>query len=103
MEKTHRIQYWQERTIRTIDLSSVKIQSLKKKFLRLLFQIRSIGVDVHLDEYEKRKLGIFNQLNFFQLITGILMPIAGFFSDSSLPGGAWLVAAMPALISCAVL
>lgn len=31
------------------------------------------------------------------------MPIAGFFSDSSLPGGAWLVAAMPALISCAVL
>jgi two-component system, sensor histidine kinase and response regulator len=103
MEKTHRLQYWQERTTRTFDLSSVKFHSLKKRFLLLLIQIRSIGADVNLDEYEKRKLGIFNQLNFLQLITGILMPIAGFFSDSSLPGGAWLVAAMPALISCAVL
>ena len=56
-----------------------------------------------MDDYEKRKLGIFNQLNFFQLITGIIIPIAGAFTNHVFPLIAWIVALLPALISVLVL
>ena len=56
-----------------------------------------------MDDYEKRKLGIFNQLNFFQLLTGIIIPIAGLIGNHHLPALAWAVACMPALVSVLVL
>lgn len=103
MEILHRLQNWQQRTIKSIDLSTVQLNIFRQKTLQFLKQVRSIGTDGSLDDYEKRKLGIFNQLNFFQLITGILIPVAGSLSDASMPVGAWIVAGMPALISVAVL
>jgi len=103
MEILHRLQHLQQRTIRTIDLSSGQLYIVWQKKLLFLQQIRSIGVNVSLDDYEKRKLGIFNQLNFFQLITGILIPLIGIFSYDSMPLGAWFIAAMPALVSIVVL
>ncbi len=71
----------------------------------LLFQhkIKSIGDMEEMDDYEKRKLGIFNQLNFFGLIFGILLPIMGLFGNESLPALAWVVAFSPAMISILVL
>lgn len=103
MEILHRLQNWQQRTIKSIDLSTVQLNIFRQKTLQFLKQVRSMGTDGSLDDYEKRKLGIFNQLNFFQLITGILIPVAGSLSDASMPVGAWIVAGMPALISVAVL
>ena len=50
----------------------------RRKILRIFKLISLIGYSPALDDYEKRKLGIFNQLNFFQLITGIVVPIAAF-------------------------
>ena len=38
--------------------------STKKSFL-FLSKIKSIGLQGSMDDYERRKLGIFNQLNFF--------------------------------------
>ena len=102
MEILHRLQHWQQRTIKSIDLSSVQFKTTWQKIFIFYQYVRSIGVSSHLDEYEKRKLCIFNQLNFFQLITGILIPIAGLFS-SSMPTGAWIVVAMPSIISIVVL
>jgi signal transduction histidine kinase len=69
----------------------------------LLYDVRSIGVANQLDDYEKRKLGIFNQLNFFQLLTGILIPIAGLLHHDRLPFSAWMFACLPALTSLIVL
>src|SRR5688572_12513467 len=76
---------------------------LRKKVILFLFQIKSIGLMHKMDDYERRKLGIFNQLNFFQLVTGLLAPVLGLFGHHDLPSSTWIVAALPALISAVVL
>jgi hypothetical protein len=38
-----------------------------------------------MDDFEKRELGIFNLLNFFQLMTGIGVPLLGLFHNKKLP------------------
>lgn len=75
----------------------------RKKLFLFLFQIKTIGHVQGMDDYEKRKLGIFNQLNFFQLITGLLAPVLCLLGHTSLPSTAWLVATLPALVSGLVL
>lgn len=74
-----------------------------KNPLRLLKYISSIGVSPSMDDYEKRKLGIFNQLNFFQLVTGITIPIIGLLQVHQLPAFAWIISAIPALVGVVVL
>jgi signal transduction histidine kinase len=76
---------------------------VQKKILQLLEQVRSIGYTVTLDDYEKRKLRIFNQLNFFQLITGIIAPVMAILSSGKFPVEAWYITTSPALISILVL
>ena len=56
-----------------------------------------------MDNYEKRRLGIFNLINFFGLITGIIIPVAGYFANGYLPFIAWFVAFSPFIISSVVL
>ena len=103
MEILHRLQLLQQRTIRSIDLSPGQLNNAWQKRLIFLQRIRSIGANTTLDEYEQRKLGIFNLLNFFQLVTGLLLPIIGFLSSSSLPGSAWAIAALPSIVSIVAL
>lgn len=71
--------------------------------IQFLEKIKSIGFTPDMEDYEKRKLGVFNQLNFFQLITGIVVPFAGLLRNRSFPTGVWVVACMPALVSVLVL
>lgn len=47
--------------------------------VKLLCLVRSIGTYQDMSMYEKRKLGVFNQLNFFQIITGTSLPFIGIF------------------------
>jgi len=80
-----------------------KLKSVGINPQQLFEKVKAIGSESAIDEYEKRKLGIFNQLNFFQLLTGIIIPIAGSVSNRHFPPIAWIVACMPALISVLVL
>ncbi|MBC7873510.1 MAG: HAMP domain-containing histidine kinase [Ferruginibacter sp.] len=64
---------------------------------------RSSGVTITMDDYEKRKLGIFNQLNLFQFLTGIIVPLAVFINGQDLPASSALVIISPALVSILVL
>jgi two-component system, sensor histidine kinase and response regulator len=66
---------------------------------RFYWQIRSIGTTSELDDYEKRKLAIFNILNCMGIMNGVVIPIAGLFNDDKLPLLAWVVAISPAVIS----
>ena len=75
----------------------------KKRTGLFLQQIKAIGLVQDMDDYEKRKLGIFNQLNFFQLVTGLLGPVICLLGNSKLPASAWIIASLPALISGIVL
>ena len=80
-----------------------KLQTVGAIFARSYEHIKSIGFTIHMEDYEKRKLGIFNQLNFFQLLTGTLIPLAGLISNRHFHTSAWIVACMPAVISILVL
>lgn len=76
---------------------------LTQSLNRLISVIKYIGLSPMLSDYEKRKLGIFNLLNFFGLITGLIVPIAGLFNNQELPWLAWVVACSPGIISLTVL
>ena len=84
-------------------VTSRKISQGKKRLYGLHASVKSIGSSAVMDDYEKRKLGIFNQLNFFQLITGICIPLAGFFNNKMFPEWAWVITSLPAVISVGVL
>lgn len=86
-----------------MDLHLPSFRMEPMQLLSFLQRIKSIGVIESMDEYEKRKLGIFNQLNFLQLITGILVPVASMFHNEKFPPMAWLVACIPAVTSMLVL
>ncbi len=87
--------------------STVKIRQylllLKEIIIVFLNRIKSLGFSDAMEEYDQRKLSIFNLLNFFQLLTGILIPVIGLFNNKQLPAGSWVVACSPALVSLLVL
>ncbi len=76
---------------------------LQQRAAQLLHHIKCLGFTGYLDDYEKRKLGIFNLINFFQLLTGISIAMAGLFGNEKLASGAWFIACFPAFISLVVL
>jgi two-component system, sensor histidine kinase and response regulator len=76
---------------------------LTQNLLRYWLFIKSIGVTPQMDEYEKRKMGIFNKLNTLGIATGIILPLIGIFNNDHLPGLAWFVATSPLAISVFVL
>lgn len=80
-----------------------KFKNAGSASLPFLEKIKRIGFTSTLDDYEKRKLGIFNKLNFFQLLTGIVIPVAGLIRNHHFPTIAWVIACMPALVSLLVL
>ena len=82
---------------------SGKMGYISQRTFRILKEVKSIGYSHTMDEYDQRKLSIFNQLNFFQLITGILVPIACLFGKERFGAGSFLIASMPAFVSFLVL
>lgn len=84
--------------IRSIELSG-HLDFAWQKSIWVLNKMKSIGMTDAMDEYEKRKLGIFNQLNFFQFISGVLIPLIGMIATRQFSIGVWLIACLPALIS----
>ncbi|HEV3324339.1 MAG TPA: HAMP domain-containing sensor histidine kinase [Puia sp.] len=74
-----------------------------KSIFRFRGYIWNIGYKPSLGSYEKRKLGIFNFMNFLGLLTGIIMPFAGLYTKDQFPLLAHIVAASPAFISLIVL
>lgn len=88
--------------IRFIERLSLSLPSKLFPF-PLLQHIKNIGTAQKMDYYEKKKLGIFNQLNFFQLVGGILVPAIGMSHKDHLPNAAWMVACLPTIISVSVL
>ncbi|MEO6316664.1 MAG: HAMP domain-containing sensor histidine kinase [Chitinophagaceae bacterium] len=90
---------WRARSINLISFTP----AWGSRLLAFFLSVKMIGVCAGMDDYEQRKLGIFNQLNFLQLITGICIPVAALFHNPKFPEWAWLIACLPALISMLVL
>ncbi|GAC1422428.1 MAG: hypothetical protein NVS1B13_16880 [Flavisolibacter sp.] len=57
-----------------------------------------------MEDFEKRKLGIFNLLNFLGFLIGVFLPVIGMSAAHiQLPGFAWVVTFSPAMVSMLVL
>jgi two-component system, sensor histidine kinase and response regulator len=98
----HRIQTNLQQFLRSRDIYG-GIQAARERVFQFFEGVWTIGFTTELDDYEKRKLGIFNQLNFFQLITGIVVPAIAVLSSKNLPGSVAYLAILPSLISILVL
>jgi len=78
-------------------------RELWKALIRYYNKVRTFGFTPAMDEYEKRKLVIFNQLNLFQLLTGIVLPITVIFNAEKFSVVTRLIALLPSFISILVL
>lgn len=56
-----------------------------------------------MEEAEKRRLSIFNQLNFFSMVAGLILTLAGIFSNDHLPPLVWYVVVSPLAIGVIIL
>lgn len=71
--------------------------------LRYWSFIKSIGISSAMEEYEIRKMSIFNQLNFFGMAMGFIVPLISMFALQHLPPLAWYAAGSPLAIGIIVL
>jgi signal transduction histidine kinase len=74
-----------------------------KNVLILLNKVKYAGLADDMSAIERSKLGIFNYLNFFQVITGILVPVIGLLHADKFPLSAWFMGSLPAMVSIVVL
>jgi two-component system sensor histidine kinase/response regulator len=79
------------------------MEAISQKSQHFLEEIKSLGFTRTMDELERGKLRVFNQLNFFQFITGIVVPMICFFGNNEFPIAAFFVASLPAWVSLVVL
>lgn len=91
-----------QQKVRSIEVGEF-LQSTKKIYTDFLHQVKSIGLVGQMNYYEKRKLGVFNQLNFFQLLAGLLVPVIGWLHKDEVPFSAWLLYCLPTTISIGAL
>ena len=87
-----------QQKVRAIDLTE-STQSITSIYINFLQRVRSIGAVDKMSYYDKRKLGVFNQLNFFQLLTGLFVPIVGWLHNDGIPFHAWILTCLPVSIS----
>jgi two-component system, sensor histidine kinase and response regulator len=73
--------------------------SIYSKMKRLRIQIKRIGYSASMGEAEERRLGIFNQINFLGVLTGLIVPAAGLNSEGYMPILALVIAFSPFIIS----
>jgi two-component system, sensor histidine kinase and response regulator len=88
--------------VRSISLQG-RMESFSQKSQHFLEEIKSLGFTRTMDELERGKLSVFNQLNFFQFITGIIVPLICFFGNFKFPIAAFFIASLPAWVSLLVL
>ena len=82
---------------------SERLKQFQKKLIQFLGAVQSMGITVSMTDFERRKLQIFNLLNFLNLVAGIMVPVTGLIQDRNLPASAWIMAFLPPMISVIVL
>lgn len=79
------------------------LRNIPRATTHLLDEVKIIGTTADMNSTERSKLGIFNHLNLFQFITGIIVPFIGALQAGSFPVHGWIFACLPAVVSVAVL
>ena len=76
---------------------------LKEYPVVLLHRIKTIGYQGTMEEYELRKLGIFNQLNFFQALSGLFIFFTCLFYHQKFSSWVFILSCLPLVVSVLVL
>lgn len=79
------------------------MQSFGHTLIQNWIFIKSIGVSADMEEFEKRKMSLFNLLNFLGMVAGLAFTLVGIFSNDHLPPLVWFVACSPMAIGVIVL
>lgn len=69
----------------------------------MVLKVKRLGVWRGMPLQDRSKLTLFNFLNFFQLCSGLLLPLLAFATTSKVPMAAWIFAFLPPLVSAVVL
>jgi two-component system, sensor histidine kinase and response regulator len=77
--------------------------SILSKMQAFIAKIKRIGYSTSMLEEEERRLGIFNQINFLGVLTGLIVPAAGLNSKGYMPVLALCIAFSPFVISTVAL
>jgi two-component system, sensor histidine kinase and response regulator len=80
-----------------------KLRSLQQNIEVFLNTVKRVGITPEMSEGEKSKLGVFNNLIFFQLLTGIALPVLILYNAHNFPADGWFKVCLPALLSVGVL
>ncbi len=77
--------------------------SLKQTLTLLLYRVKTIGYSKTMEEYESRKLGIFNQLNFFQSVANVFIFLTCVLYHEKFSGWVYVLSCLPIFVSILVL
>ena len=77
--------------------------TIKVRSAQMYLQVKFLGYSETMDDYEQRKLRIFNQLNFFQALAGLIISLSGILLPGRIPASAWLMLCWPVGINVIVL
>jgi signal transduction histidine kinase len=80
-----------------------RMEVFSQKSQHYLDEIKSLGFTRTMDELERGKLRVFNLLNLFQFLTGIIVPLISFFGNNKFPFAAFFIASLPAWVNLFVL
>lgn len=78
-------------------------ETFRVRSSQLYLQIKFLGYSHTMDDYEQRKLRIFNQINFFQMLAALFIPLLGMALPGNIPKYEWLTICWPAGVSILVL
>lgn len=78
-------------------------ETLRVRSAQVYLHIKFLGYSHIMEDYEARKLSIFNQINFFQVLSGTLIPLLGMLLPGKIPAAVWGIACCPASVSILVL
>ncbi len=79
------------------------VDAIRNHSEQLFLRVKFLGYSHTMDDYEQRKLRIFNQINFFQFLAGLFIPLLGMALPASIPAQAWAIACLPSVVSLAVM
>lgn len=79
------------------------VDTARIRTAQLYIQVKFLGYSETMDDYEQRKLRIFNQLNFFLALSGLMIPLLGMLLPGSTPHTIWLMTCWPAVVNIVVL
>ena len=88
--------------VKAFDLPS-RMEALSQRSQQFLEEIKSLGLTKTMDELEKGKLSVFNQLNFFQFIAGLLVPLVCLLQNHPFSLGSFIIACLPAMVNLVAL